>query len=229
MINHKKTTQRRKNIIKIGLLLILFTGAGSYYLLENQKSLPSEIDDIVQTVTKQTANPKVDESKISKKQTREHIVPAQNPRYLSLPRLGIDKARILSVGKKPNNEIDTPAGIFDVGWFNQSAKPGQTSIKPIFLDGHNGGPNVNGIFKKLPNIGIGEIVTIERGDGKIFNYKITENYVVYLDKFSRNDMTKLMTADPKKETLVMVTCTGKWIAARQTYDRRNLVRALLID
>ncbi len=224
--------QKRKQFIKKVILvsLIIILGVVGLFLLKDYQVEFADSDEheLPKIVKQQPEQPIVEEEvKPTKKETIEYTVPENQPRYLSFPRLGITNARIISVGKDPeSNEIGTPTSIFDVGWYNQSAAPGQISAKSIFIDGHSGGPSSSGIFRNLPTVGLGDIITIERGDGQKFNYKIIENYSVYLDKFTQDDMVRLMTAEDE-ETLVVVTCTGKWINDRKTYDQRNLVRAIL--
>ncbi len=164
--------------------------------------------------------------KITKKEKKEYTVSnPKNPRYFSLEKLGIRKARVLSVGLKSNGEIGVPANIYDVAWYNRSNRQGDNQV--IFLDGHSGGVNQTGIFKKLPNIGTGDIITLERGDSLISKYKIIENRKIYLDNFSSQQMSELFIPKDNKETVVIVTCTGKWLKDRKTYDQRVIVRAIL--
>lgn len=163
---------------------------------------------------------------VEKAQIASHTVPSDHPRYFSMPALNITKARILSVGvDSKNQEIGTPANIFDVGWYNQSGRQGQAG-KVIFLDGHNGGPNVDGIFKKLPNVSLGTTFTIERGDGVTTSYKVFENYNLKIDEFDQEKMANVLKPSDGKETAVIVSCTGKWIPAKNTYDERVIVRAI---
>ncbi|KKW05197.1 MAG: hypothetical protein UY35_C0001G0088 [Candidatus Saccharibacteria bacterium GW2011_GWC2_48_9] len=69
-------------------------------------------------------NPDVDESTIALEDVRKHVVSTEQPRYLSIPSLYIDEARVFSVGTKANSELDTPRNIHDVGWYEKSATPG---------------------------------------------------------------------------------------------------------
>jgi hypothetical protein len=94
------------------------------------------------------ANSAVVEKPVTKAEVAEHKVEPDHPRYLSVNALGVQNARVLSMGVKPDNELDTPANIHDAGWYKKSALPGSGS-GALLLDGHNGGPTMDGIFKKL--------------------------------------------------------------------------------
>lgn len=180
--------------------------------------IPGPISNIIST-------PIPEEKEVTKQEVAEYRVAPDKPRYFSLPILGIHNARILQVGKDPKtHEIGTPPGIYDVGWFNQSGLPGNNQT--IILDGHNGGPTKDGVFKRLGNATVGNNLTIERGDGQVFTYKITDNYIVKLDDFNQSAMDKVMAKVNDQETISIITCSGRWLKDKQTYDQRTIVKAV---
>ena len=180
--------------------------------------LPQSISNVITTQAPE-------EKEVTKQEVVEHKVAPDKPRYFSLPVLGITKARILPVAKDAKtHEIGTPPGIYDVGWFNQSGLPGKNQT--IVLDGHNGGPTKDGIFKRLGNATPGNILTIERGDGQIFNYKITDNYVIKVEDFNQDAMNKILAKINDQETVSIITCSGRWLKNKQTYDQRTIVKAV---
>ena len=169
----------------------------------------------------------LDETPVTEDQIREHIVPADHPRYLSIEKLGIKNARVLSEGLKQNGELDTPLGIFDVGWYNASGTPGAS--KPILMDGHNGGPNVVGVFKYLNQLYSGDKIVIERGDGEKFTYEVVENKEIPLDESDDYMRVALSSPVQGKESLSLISCTGEWSQTRNTYLSRQFVRAVLVE
>ena len=82
----------------------------------------------------------------TEQEVREYTVAPDRPRYLTVEKLGINKARILPMGVNTKGELATPNNIFDVGWYEASGKPGQGGT--MIIDGHNGGPKKFGVFKK---------------------------------------------------------------------------------
>lgn len=167
------------------------------------------------------------ETKPTESEVREYTVASDRPRYLSIDRLGIKKARILAMGVTTTGELDTPLNIFDVGWYTGSDKPGAGGT--MIIDGHNGGPNVVGVFKYLPSLVDGDVVTVERGDGVIFNYRVVENKTVLLSEADEYMATAAKSPEPGKESLTLITCTGDWSQQRRTYLSRQFTRALLIE
>ena len=169
----------------------------------------------------------LEEEAPTEEQVTEYTVAADRPRYLSIPKLGVVNARIIAVGVKSNGELGTPNNIFDVGWYEASGKPGQGGV--MVIDGHNGGPHVHGVFKDLPNLVEGDIIKIERGDGKIFEYKVVENKTVVLSEADAYMKTAFKSPVSGKESVTLISCTGEWSQAQGTYLSRQFTRAILVD
>lgn len=167
----------------------------------------------------------LDETEVTEEERVEYTVPAKNPRYLTIEKLGVTKARILNLGLNESGELDTPRNIFDVGWYNKSGTPGNGGV--IVIDGHNGGPNVHGVFKELEKLYNDDIITIERGDGGVFNYRVVENKKVALDDADNYMRTAFTSPVPGTESVTLISCTGEWSDSQQTYLSRQFVRAVL--
>ena len=169
----------------------------------------------------------LDETEPTTEEVAEYTVAPDHPRYLSIEKLGIKNARVLAMGLKQNGELNTPANIFDVGWYNASGTPG--SGRTLLIDGHNGGPNVVGVFKYLNRLFEGDLIEIERGDGKIFTYRVVENNEIPLSESDAYMKVALASAVPGVEGLTLITCTGEWSQTQRTYLSRQFVRAVLVD
>ena len=157
----------------------------------------------------------------------EYTVPADRPRYLSINRLKIKNARVLPMGINSAGELSTPNNIFDVGWYYDSGKPGQGGT--LLIDGHNGGPHVQGVFKDLPALGEGDIIVIERGDGAIFRYSVVESMAVSLSDSNDYMATAIKTPMTGKDSITLISCTGEWSQAQGTYLSRQFVRGILVE
>ena len=154
-------------------------------------------------------------------------VAPDRPRYLTIERLGIRNARILPMGVNNKGELDTPRNIFDVGWYDGSGKPGQGGT--MMIDGHNGGPHVHGVFKDLPGLVIGDVITVERGDGVVFKYKVVENKAVLLSESNNYMIEAAKSPEKGKESVTLITCTGEWSDQQQTYLSRQFTRAIIVE
>ena len=167
------------------------------------------------------------EEEPTEEEVTEYIVAEDRPRYITIEKIDVKNRRILAVGINSKGELATPTNIFDTGWYTGSGKPGEG--KTMLIDGHNGGPHVYGVFKRLPELTTGDIITIERGDGTIFNYSVMENVEVPLSESDVYMATAMRSPEKGRESLTLITCTGEWSQAQRTYLSRQFVRAVLVS
>lgn len=180
---------------------------------------------IAQTVSAQASNSEggtisdVDEKKPSDDDVRSYSVAPDLPRIVTIPKLGVNgRVRQMSVGK--DGSLEAPRSIHDAGWYNQSAKPGSPG-GAVLLDGHVSGPTQKGVFYKIETLNKGDIVTIERGDGKKIDYKVVK---VEVKKASSLDMTEMLLPVTKgTHGLNLISCTGKFNASNKTFEDRALI------
>lgn len=219
-----------KRIIKwsilliIGIFLLVFlirviTFENSYYNEKDgsERAITEQIDD----------NSDLDETEPTDAEVAEYTVALDRPRYLTIEKLRVAKSRVLPMGVNIDGELSTPNNIFDVGWYEGSGKPGQGGT--LIIDGHNGGPHVNGVFKNLPSLVKGDIIQIERGDGGIFRYEVVENSEISLTDSNNYMSTAMKSPEPGREAVTLITCTGEWSQQQETYLSRQFTRAVLVE
>lgn len=221
-IDHKREFHPWRRFISLALIALLVAAgwfAYRWYTTGEEPPLPIPIA---------SANPAIDESDIPKAEIDNYTVPATHPRYINIPKLGISNVRVMKVGVTANNQLDVPKNISDSAWYEKSATPGQ-GYGAVLIDGHNGGISRDGVFAKLGTLKSGDEITIERGDGKKFTYSVVESESMSLEEANSSGMKKMMlSADDDKEGLSLITCDGKWIPRLQQFDRRIMLRAVLV-
>lgn len=224
----------KKNLPKIiwgVILLILILCLVKIKIWENhyyaEKEGSTRATAITSTNAPSNTTEEVNEEDVTEQQKQAWKVAADRPRFLSIEKLGIDRARVIEIGINNEGRLQTPASIFDVGWYRASGKPGQGGV--LLLDGHNGGPTKEGVFKHLPELSAGDIITIERGDGKFFRYEVVENEEVALSEADSKMDKMLQSAISGREGLSIITCTGVWSQVQQTYLSRQFLRAVLVE
>jgi LPXTG-site transpeptidase (sortase) family protein len=205
----------------LGILLLIYIVKVSTY--ENWYYSSKEGSERTAVTTN---TPELDETVPTETEVAEYTVAADRPRYLTVEKLGIAKARVLPVGSV-NGEMGTPNNIFDVGWYTESGKPGQGGT--MIIDGHNGGPHVLGVFKALPTLATGDIIQIERGDGQIFKYKVVENVSIPLSEADAYMSKAAISPEKGKESVTLISCTGDWSEAQGTYLSRQFTRAVITE
>ncbi|PID33561.1 hypothetical protein CR969_00110 [Candidatus Saccharibacteria bacterium] len=152
---------------------------------------------------------------------KNYKVAADLPRAVFIDKINA-KGRLLPMGVNRDSTMQAPINIYDGGWYNGSAKPGQ--IGASVLVGHASENNSgDGLFGKLYRLKLGDIVTVEMGDGSKQKYKVVETETVPEDKV---DMGKLLLPHGKATKGVnLITCAGSWIG-NETMDHRLIVYTL---
>lgn len=142
------------------------------------------------------------------------------PRYILIPEIDV-KAMIKQVGVTPDNHIEAPHNIFDVGWFNQSARPGDAGAS--LMAGHVSSWNSPGIFYKLKTLRPGDSIVVQRGDDSKLTYTVVKSVVYAADKVDME--AALKPVNPTKPGLNLITCAGKVIKGTNDFDQRMIVFA----
>lgn len=172
------------------------------------------------------ADQEADTTEPTEEQVREYTVAPDRPRYLSIPTLGIVNSRVVALGQMANGEIGTPYNVYDTGWYTGSSLPGTNGT--AFMDAHGGSIGYS-VFKNLPKIKLGDTITIEMGDGRKFNYIVTDTQEVALGDEANQYMSRYAFSSPEPGvgSLTLITCTGDWWQASKTFSHRFFVRAVL--
>jgi LPXTG-site transpeptidase (sortase) family protein len=173
------------------------------------------------------ADNQLDETEITDEQKAEYTVPADQPRYIYIDKLGVNKARVLPMGVNSKGQMLAPHSIYDVAWYNKSAKPGKG--KTTILNGHSGVGSSKGVFSKLRTLSAGDEIRIEMGDGTIYTYRVYDNFAVRLDEANKK-MSMLQTSPVAgTESISIITCTGEYSLKQKTYLSRQFLRATRVD
>lgn len=234
--------KRKKSKARIAIWVVLVFAWGGliystikYFIDQNNKT--PAVNNPTNALVAEGDNTRVDETPITEEKKVEYTVPATHPRYISVPELGINKARIVQLGVvksgKNAGQLDAPVSIYDAGWYTGSAKPEQGGSGALLIDGHNGGPNFDGIFKKLGNLKVGGKIIIERGDGQTFTYEVRDNREMLVSDINdaKNPLgmsTMLNSHEAGKQGLNIITCVGQWNEREQTYGSRVMLRAVQV-
>ncbi|HEY4964222.1 MAG TPA: class F sortase, partial [Candidatus Saccharimonadales bacterium] len=145
-------------------------------------------------------------------------VPADQPRYMIIPKLGVD-ARVLSVGLNSSGAINTPSNVFDTAWYNQSAIPGAPGA--TLIDGHISSWTSHGVFYSLSSLSSGDIVQIELGDGSILSYRAINRVAYDVNNVDMNAV--LSPAVANTSGLNLITCGGSVIPGTNEFNQRTVV------
>ena len=214
-----------RNLLGAGIAIV-FIGVASYVVIDtwltNNRVKAQLSTDAAMLVSddpeKRQAAEGRDEQDLPSNFLANYKVAANLPRALYVDKLGI-AARVLPMGVNPDGAMQAPINIFDSGWYSGSAKPGTPGA--VVIDAHASGPTRQGLFAYLNTLVVGDVVTIERGDGTKLSYKVVQTETVALDAV---DMAKvLLPHGTATEGLNLITCDGQWLQSSGTYDKRTIV------
>jgi LPXTG-site transpeptidase (sortase) family protein len=186
---------------------------------------------------------------VSKKERDEYTVAPERPRYLYIPAVGIDKARMIALGVKSpgvngQQQLDVPKNIDDVGWYDCQINPladkrcGKPTLpganitnSAVLLTGHTCfSRTMKCVFDSISKLKYSDTITIERGDGTKLDYTVKKVEILNLADVDMNKAMKPIESG--KEGLTLITCAGKYRGTTDangvpTADKRVLVYATL--
>lgn len=204
--------------------IVLVSGYLAYDTYMTNKAVRATVSNGSSAASIAGTNPAtVDQTAVSQEDKAAYVVPDDQPRYLYIPAIGLNQARVMSVGVNSKGNIDTPRNLNDTAWYDGSAKPGQNGA--VFIDGHTSfNHSLAAAFNDLPKLKSGDTITIEKGNGERINYTVHSAETVAADKV---DMSKaLNTIGGAKKSLTLMTCAGKFNYRTQTADKRFIIYAI---
>jgi LPXTG-site transpeptidase (sortase) family protein len=143
------------------------------------------------------------------------------PVRLLIPAINVD-ANIQQVGVNPKGEMDVPSNTVDVAWFDLGPRPGDKGNAVIagHFDGENG---KTGVFADLQKLKTGDKLYVLDNKGATVSFVVRQKTIykpgyVY-DVFSSSDSAHLN----------LVTCDGLWNGTQQSYSKRLVVYADIIN
>lgn len=199
-----------------GGLIVLFLGARADRTVRAQAKQATQITQNDIGTVDGTISEEADPESLTSYQTAPDL-----PRYLTIEKINV-KTRVRSVVRDKNGTLLAPSNIYDVGWYDGSAKPGEAGT--IVMDGHVLGPTKGGVFYSLGTLGIGDKLIVERGDGKSFSYSVTATRLYDNDKV---DMEKILTTSvPGKPALNLITASGRFNVRTNQFEPRLAIFAV---
>ncbi len=146
---------------------------------------------------------------------------ADAPRILRISKLDVE-ARVKRVGASLVGEPISPSNIHDVGWFDDSGRPGQPGA--VLINGHISGSTKNGVFHDLQSLLPNDEIVIERGDKTIITYSVVKVQTFTGDQV---DMSiALDSIDSSKNGLNLVTSSANYDGGNNQNIQRVIVFAV---
>lgn len=143
---------------------------------------------------------------------------ASMPARIAIPSVKIDSP-VIRVGVNAAGEMDVPDGkTQNVGWYEYGTVPG--SVGSAVMDAH-----VYAAFKRLKSARVGESIYVTDTGGTVREFRITSSKAYPLAQVPM----QVIFNDTSGTYLNLITCEGRYLPSKGTYDKRRVVYAQLVE
>jgi hypothetical protein len=145
---------------------------------------------------------------------------AAAPASLSIPRLKVRVSPTPTGLASDNRSLALPESAGTVVWWAYGATPG-SATGTVLLAGHISWAGRVGELSRIGTLRVGDPIDITRRDGTLERYAVVGRRQV--PKASLDDLGLFRKGGPAR--LVLVTCGGRYDAARHSYEDNVVVQA----
>lgn len=225
LVHHQSRSRRRWPVVFSVVVACVILAVSGYIIYDTWSTNQEAKKQISRGSSSSNDNREGrDETSVSGANVDKYSVAGDLPRVLTIPAIKV-KTRVLPMSVKSDNQLQAPANIFDAGWYNASAKPGNPGA--ILIDGHVSGPTKPGIFKKLTALRQGDIIELDNGARQKFSFAVQKVETIPLQDV---DMIQLLRPyGGVAKGLNLITCGGQFNAKSQTYKSRTVVYAVAVE
>ena len=141
------------------------------------------------------------------------------PTRVRIPSIEVDSG-LVDLGLNPDRTVEVPQDFALAGWYTGRPVPGETGPGVIIghVDSARDGPAV---FFRLRQLEAGDVVTVERSDGSVAEFRVTHTELVDKDEFP----TERVYGSTEAPTLRLVTCGGEFDRNVRSYEGNVIVYA----
>lgn len=193
----------------IGLMVFTF-GRAMYYS-------PASEDFGIQTVSVEAGTTTIENLSVTESD--------EKPATLYIPKIGIE-AHVQHLGVTSSGLMAVPSNFTDTGWYKYGPVPGQQGSSVIA--GHqDNAMGLDGVFKKLERLEIGDDVYVEDENGKKLHFRVYKTELVPYN-LQGAKLEQIFNGTGGKY-LNLITCAGSWLPSAKTNDLRLIVYTELVS
>lgn len=202
----------------IAAVFLLVASVHQFGLWRNSQSANKKV--LSATKINNVLNEAVDETEPDPGALALYKVSPDMPRVIKIPKINVE-ARIERIGVNKGSELQAPQNIFDAGWYDATAKPGE--IGASLMTGHSTGPTKRGVFYSIGSLETGDLIQVERGDKQVITYSVIKVVTYEADKV---DMSALLaTVDKTKAGLNLLSYSGAYNVTTNHFESRVAIFA----
>ncbi len=145
--------------------------------------------------------------------------PPDRPTKVRIASIGVD-ATIIDLGLNPDRTLEVPEDIRLTGWWTGRSVPGEDG--PSIVVGHiDSAAQGAGVFFRLRELDVGDVIYVERSDGSVAEFRVTETELVLKDEFP----TEKVYGSTEGSQLRLITCGGSFDRSARSYLGNLIVYA----
>lgn len=214
----RKLLKSRK-LLLFAAVVLLASGAGAL-LLRKLQPAPTQTDAVL--ADQSVVAGSTDEPDETPPENYQWNGGALEPKRIIIPSIKVD-SYLQSVGLDKQNRVAVPTNIHLGGWFTDSARPGEPGLS--IIDGHVSGRTTNGVFRNLSKLTSGDTFQVERGDGKLLQFRVIKTQTVPDDQAN----VPLFAQDSSViSQLNLITCGGDFDQTSLSFADRVIVSGELV-
>jgi len=145
--------------------------------------------------------------------------PPHRPTKVRIASIGVD-ATIIDLGLNPDRTLEVPEDIRLTGWWTGRSVPGEDG--PSIVVGHiDSAAQGAGVFFRLRELDVGDAIYVERSDGSVAEFRVTETELVLKNEFP----TDKVYGSTDGSQLRLITCGGSFDRSARSYLGNLIVYA----
>ena len=145
--------------------------------------------------------------------------PPHRPTKVRIASIGVD-ATIIDLGLNPDRTLEVPEDIRLTGWWTGRSVPGEDG--PSIVVGHiDSAAQGAGVFFRLRELDVGDAIYVERSDGSVAEFRVTETELVLKNEFP----TEKVYGSTEGSQLRLITCGGSFDRSARSYLGNLIVYA----
>lgn len=206
------TVRRQKVSVLGGIGLLLFGLVGTGFALTQLSSMQmSSVTAVKQVEAKQAVEAPAKPAHLARSM----------PVKLTVPDVGIDTS-LIQLGQNEDGSLEVPESYDVAGWYTGSPTPGE--VGPSIIVGHVDNYQGAAVFYRLKELRPGQMITINREDGSVANFSVTQ-----VAQFDQNNFpTDAVYGNIDHAGLRLITCGGPFDQVNQRYTQNTVIYAAYI-
>lgn len=158
-------------------------------------------------------------SSVGRFRSVRHYVAVASPTRLRIPDAGVNTS-LVPLGLTPEGWIEAPAAWDVAGWYVGGPRPGQRG--PAVIVGHVDSRSGPAVFHRLPDVGRGALIHVDRRDGSSATFRVTGHRQVSKEHFPATEVY----APTLEAALILITCGGIFDPVSGHYRDNIIVTAV---